>query len=268
MSDHGSMEKKVGELQSNETRLQQEIDTLKAERDRKIFDNQKLLEKERDNFKGKLSDIEQKCKDLENKRSTMLFELEKERAKWGLEKDYLFSQKQEIQEKFDSLNRRWDQIQRENEKLKQEKLNNKRQYGGGAGGASGVSTGYASKFTASSFGLMKSSIAKENSGVNGSQAFASGFSKFISDGANYGSGSGIGANALNSDKPDPHTLPMAFKDTNANGARFGSAYTHIKTASSGSTSFKSGQNNNNNIGASGAFSASADENNSNKDQEM
>lgn len=39
MSDHGSMEKKVGELQGNESRLQSEIDQLKAERDRKIFDN-------------------------------------------------------------------------------------------------------------------------------------------------------------------------------------------------------------------------------------
>ena len=85
---------------------------------------------------------------------------------------------------------------------------------------------------------MKSTvISKENSGVNGSQIFASGFSKYISDGASYGSGSNVNASA--NEKPDPSTLPMAFKDTNANGARFGSGYTHNKTASSGSTSFKS-----------------------------
>jgi hypothetical protein len=40
-------------------------------------------------MKQKINDVESKCKELENKRSTMLFEFEKERAKWGLEKDFL-----------------------------------------------------------------------------------------------------------------------------------------------------------------------------------
>lgn len=96
MSDHGSMEKKVSELMENESRLLKEIDELKAERDRKIIENQKFLEKERDNFKQKLSDLEQKCKELESKRSTMIFDLEKERAKWSLERDTILNQKQEI----------------------------------------------------------------------------------------------------------------------------------------------------------------------------
>ncbi len=91
MSDHGSMEKKVQELMENDSRLQKEIEELKGERDRRIMDNQKALEKEREVFKQKMQEIEQKCKDLENKRSTMIFEFEKERAKWGLEKDFLTS---------------------------------------------------------------------------------------------------------------------------------------------------------------------------------
>lgn len=91
MSDHGQMEKKVNELIENERRLHQEIDDLKAERDRKIVDNQKLVEKERENFKLRMVEIENKSKDSENRRSSMLFELEKERAKWGLERDHLVS---------------------------------------------------------------------------------------------------------------------------------------------------------------------------------
>ena len=87
MSDHGSMEKTVAELQENESKLHKEIEELKGERDRKIVDNQRAMEKERDTFKQRISDVEQKCKELENKRSTMIFDLEKERAKWGLEKD-------------------------------------------------------------------------------------------------------------------------------------------------------------------------------------
>lgn len=93
MSDHGSMQKKVQELMENETKLQREIDELKNERDKRIIEHQRALEKERELLKTKIYDIEQKCKELETKRSTMIFEFEKERAKWGLEKDHLVTQK-------------------------------------------------------------------------------------------------------------------------------------------------------------------------------
>jgi hypothetical protein len=36
----------------------------------------------------------------------MIFEFEKERAKWGLEKDFLTSQKQEVQEQVDRIQRK------------------------------------------------------------------------------------------------------------------------------------------------------------------
>lgn len=98
MSDHGAMEKKVAELMDNESKLLKEIDDLKQERDRKIIDNQRNIEKERETLKGRIQEVEQKCKEVENKRSTMIFEFEKERAKWGLERDHLVSQKQEVQE--------------------------------------------------------------------------------------------------------------------------------------------------------------------------
>ncbi len=91
MSDHGSMEKKVQDLIENEAKLHREIDELKQERDRKISEHQRALEKERDTYKQKNNDVEQKCKELENRRSTQLFEFEKERAKWSLEKDFLSS---------------------------------------------------------------------------------------------------------------------------------------------------------------------------------
>jgi len=36
----------------------------------------------------------------------MLFEFEKERAKWGLERDFLANQKQEVQEQVDRIQRK------------------------------------------------------------------------------------------------------------------------------------------------------------------
>lgn len=75
----------------NDSRLQKEIDELKTERDKKVIEHQRALDKERETLKLKITDIENKCKELENKRSTMLFEFEKERAKWGLEKDHLIN---------------------------------------------------------------------------------------------------------------------------------------------------------------------------------
>ena len=115
------MEKKVQELIESEQRLSREIDDLKAERDRRLVEHQKALEKERETFKGRLTEVEQKCKELENRRSTMVFEFEKERAKWGLERDHIASQKQEVQEQVDRLQRRQETLLRENEKLKNER---------------------------------------------------------------------------------------------------------------------------------------------------
>ena len=49
------------------------------------------MEKERETFKMKVMESDNNSKESENRRSTMLFELEKERAKWGLERDHILS---------------------------------------------------------------------------------------------------------------------------------------------------------------------------------
>ncbi len=54
MSDHGTMEKKVMELMETETKLSHEIDELKSERDRRVIENQRNLEKEREIYKARL----------------------------------------------------------------------------------------------------------------------------------------------------------------------------------------------------------------------
>ena len=115
----------------------------------------------------------------------MIFEFEKERAKWGLEKDFLTTQKQEVQEQLDRVQRRNEQLLKENERLKSDKNRKGYMYGQGAtSGATGAAGTYGSKFNSTAFGqhLLKGAGAKENSGVGTSQAFTSGFAKYIGDG--------------------------------------------------------------------------------------
>ena len=127
----------------------------------------------------------------------MVFEVEKERAKWGLERDHLVNQKIEVQEQLERLQRRHEIMVRENEKLKSDRTNRKAMYSAGGVGSSTMMgsnpTGtYNTKLTPTMFGqtLMTKFNSKEN-GIGSSQAFPNGFSSYISDG-------------LGSNKVDPH----------------------------------------------------------------
>jgi hypothetical protein len=64
---------------------------LKQERDRKLMDFQSQLDREKETFKAKMADVEKKYKESEQKKSSLVFEFEKEKAKWMLERDHLDS---------------------------------------------------------------------------------------------------------------------------------------------------------------------------------
>ena len=122
IGEQGNLEKKVAELLDINIKQTKEIDDLKAERDRKLLDNSKGNDKEKETLKGKLSDIEDKFKESEKKRTNMLFEFEKERAKWALERDHLIGQKNEALENIERMEKKKEMLLRENEKLKSEKM--------------------------------------------------------------------------------------------------------------------------------------------------
>jgi len=79
------LEKKIGDMETKEKRLQEEIDTLKQERDRKIFENQAYLDKEKESFKAKINEVEKKLKESEQKKQALVFEFEKEKTRWIFE---------------------------------------------------------------------------------------------------------------------------------------------------------------------------------------
>lgn len=57
-----------------------------------------MIDQEREQFRNKIHDLENKYKEIENKRSCLIFEFEKERAKWNLDKDHLMNMKNDLQE--------------------------------------------------------------------------------------------------------------------------------------------------------------------------
>ena len=67
-------EKKFSELLENEKKLMKEIELLKSERENKIIDHMRILDKEREGYRQKMNEWEQKIKESELKRSQLIFE--------------------------------------------------------------------------------------------------------------------------------------------------------------------------------------------------
>ncbi len=111
-------EKKLADYIEMEKKLKHEIEVLKEERDLKVLEQQRLNDAERESLKIKIGELEQKYKESENKRSAFIFEHEKERARWSLEKDHFITQRNELQEAIEKLEKKKDTLLKENEKLK------------------------------------------------------------------------------------------------------------------------------------------------------
>ena len=60
-------------------------------------------------------------REAEGKRGALLLELEKEKAKWDIEKDNLYTKVQELNDKITSIEKKNESLLRENERLKNEK---------------------------------------------------------------------------------------------------------------------------------------------------
>lgn len=87
--EQANMQKKMGELLENEAKMQREMDEMRQEQVRRVQELVRTGEKEREVMRVKMGEVESKSKETEQKRSAMVFEWEKERARWGLEKDHI-----------------------------------------------------------------------------------------------------------------------------------------------------------------------------------
>jgi len=89
-------ERKIRELQDNEKRAQDEILLMKKDRDNQILELQRKMDAEKENLRMKAFEVEQRLKESENKRQMFIFELEKEKTRWNIEKDRLISKQNEF----------------------------------------------------------------------------------------------------------------------------------------------------------------------------
>ena len=87
---------------------------------------QKLLDKERENYKMKLRETEGKGTRVEAKQTELILGFEKERAKWEHEKSYLLSQKEDAVENAQRFEKKVEQLLKENEKLKMDVKNSRK----------------------------------------------------------------------------------------------------------------------------------------------
>lgn len=116
----GSLEKRYTETQQNEEKLSLELEEIKNERNRRVTEYQSQIEKEREQFKQRLYDSEKKAKEAEQKRATLLFTIEKEKANWVLEEDQLKRKVTELEEVVQSLESNKETLKKEVDRLRQD----------------------------------------------------------------------------------------------------------------------------------------------------
>ena len=93
------------------------------------MENKAIFEKEKEKLKKKNTDQESKVRDSENRRTTNMFEHEKDRTKWNLEKEHLINAKNDILERVDKTEKKREALLRENEKARNEIKKLKRMLG-------------------------------------------------------------------------------------------------------------------------------------------
>lgn len=137
-----------------------------------------MLDRERENYKQKLRDMDGKGTSAQTKQTEQLLSFEKERAKWEQEKSFLHNQKDDAVDAQMRLEKKVETLLKENEKLKNDVKNARKNYGGaGVGGGAfnpGVASGQTPNFHAAMVG--KQVMDKYGGGVNKSTVLGAGFS--------------------------------------------------------------------------------------------
>lgn len=132
-------------MDDQKKQLEYVLDNAKEENDFKIAEIKESYDRDKDKLKNKASDLENKIREGESRRTALIFEHEKERTKWNLEKEHLINQKNDVLESLDKIQNKKESLLRENERLRNENKKNRRLAGfnpGYQGGLYGEATRY------------------------------------------------------------------------------------------------------------------------------
>lgn len=124
--DNSSLLAQIEESNNEKARLRKELELIKIEKDKKILELITNSEKEKELYKFKANEIDEKIKEIDSRKKTISLEFEIERAKWSIEKENLISKVIEQAESIERLEKKNETLLRENEKLKTDKSNHKR----------------------------------------------------------------------------------------------------------------------------------------------
>ena len=125
-SDSSALLHQIDELSHERNKYKKDFDDLKNERDKQLLENLSNNERDKMLLKLKISDTENKVREIESKRGSLMLDYEKDKAKWSIERDNLVSKNLELQENLERIEKKNETLLRENEKLKSDKINSKR----------------------------------------------------------------------------------------------------------------------------------------------
>ena len=91
-----------------EQQTQKQFDEYMQVMNKKLMEQEQSQEPVIEHYKKKLLDLEDRFKESESRRTSVLFEHEKERAKWQLEKNHLQLQKDDLVQISERLQQKKD----------------------------------------------------------------------------------------------------------------------------------------------------------------
>ena len=118
---NNELAQKIEEINAENEKYRKNEDILKEQQNKKLVEINTNFDKEIQGYKNKITEIEKNLREAEGKKGALLLELEKEKAKWNIEKDNLISKYSELNDKLNRLEKKNESLLRENEKLRNEK---------------------------------------------------------------------------------------------------------------------------------------------------
>ena len=166
----GQFERKAAELAELERSFHEQLSRVKADREAKLQLAQRKADGENEFQRAKIFELETRLKEIEGRKGASLFEYEKDKARWKVERDQLISEKLALLENLDNQTQKVEALTRENEKVKADYKKSRKMVGASLSGMNiGSKLGFPLGAKTGDFELKMPSFrtnTKDNSGID------------------------------------------------------------------------------------------------------